>query len=321
MGTAQKGLGFCSALLFHGVGRCADPAKTASGRTAPTMKSFNILILEDDVVTSVSLAKALQAELPDAHLLRATTLFESRLLLSSFEIQFFLIDIQLPDGCGIDFILDVTSKHPNAGVVIMTAEPLPRHRDRAQSFGALHFFEKPVSPRTLGQIIRTYRASYYGASPGSDTSFTASLTRLNVMDVLQLKCLARSTMRLDFTLKDGRAGSIYFQDGAIVHAETATHGRRSPISGISALAEILRWRGGKIDEVRGAEIPKPTIEGNWQSMLLQAAQLADEEDSEFLVKLAASAEPIPARRLEHPASPAESAPPPSGAGPVEGPGR
>lgn len=262
------------------------------------MKSFTILILEDDVVSSVALCKALHAELPDAHLLRGQTLFEARLLLSSFDIQFFLIDIQLPDGCGIDFILDVTTKNPNAGVVIMTAETLPLHRDRAQSFGALHFFEKPVLPRTLGQIIRTYRASCFGASPGSDTSFTASLTRLNVMDVLQMKCLSRATMRLDFALKDGRSGSIYVRDGAILHAETTTHVRRAPLTGIKALAEIMRWRGGKIDEVRGAEIPEPTIEGNWQTILLQAAQLADEEDSEFLVKLTPDAEPLRASQLD-----------------------
>jgi DNA-binding response OmpR family regulator len=243
------------------------------------MKGYHILILEDDVITSVALAKALQTELPDSHILRAGTLFEARLLFSSFEIQFFLIDVHLPDGNGIDFVLDISGRNPKAAAVIMTAEPLPKYRDRAQSFGALYFFEKPVSPRTLGQIIRNHRAATYGASPGSDTSFTASLTRLSVVDVIQLKCLARATLRLDFTLKDGRCGSIYLSDGNIVHAEANVRGGGTSLLGLGALAQIVSWRGGKIDEVKGAEQPRPTITGEWQGLLLHAAQMADEASS------------------------------------------
>ena len=243
------------------------------------MKGFNVLILEDDVVTSVTLAKGLQAELPDAHVLRAGTLFEARLLLTSFDIQFFVLDINLPDGNGIDYVLDVTARNPKAGVAIITGTPLPKHRDRATSFGALYFFEKPLPARTLGEIIRGHLAATYGSASGSDTSFTASLTRLSVMDVIQLKCLTRATLRLDFRLKDGRFGSVYFNEGNITHAEIAANATAAPLRGMEALSSLLTWRGGKIEEIKGGDQPIPSIRGEWQALLLEAAHLADEAAS------------------------------------------
>lgn len=240
------------------------------------MKQFSIFILEDDLVTSVGMAKALHTELPEAQVLRASTLYEARLVLASFDIHFFIIDVNLPDGNGIDFIVDVTSKNPQAGVVVMTSDALPKHRDRAATYGALHFIEKPLSVRALGQIIRTHMASAFGAPPGSDTSFTAALTRLTALDVLQLKCLGQATLRLDFSLRDGRFGSVYLQDGQIIHAESNRDTTSTPMTGIQALAEILGWRGGKVTETKGVERPPPSLHGTWQSLLLEAAQLGDE---------------------------------------------
>jgi DNA-binding response OmpR family regulator len=240
------------------------------------MKRFSVFIVEDDLVTSVGLAKALHTELPDAHILRAATLREARLILAAFDIQFFIIDVNLPDGNGIDFIVDVTSKSPQAGVVVMTSDALPKHRDRATSYGALFFMEKPLSWRTLGQIIRTHLANTLGAAPTPDTSFTAALTRLTALDVLQLKCLGRATVRLDFSLRDGRFGSVYLQDGQITHAESNRDTTSATLVGISALAEILGWRGGKVVETKGADQPTPSLRGPWQSLLLEAAQLGDE---------------------------------------------
>jgi DNA-binding response OmpR family regulator len=240
------------------------------------MKGFTILIVEDDVVTSVTLTKALQTELPDVRLLRAATLFEARLILASFEIEFFVLDISLPDGNGIEFVIDVTSMNPQAGVAVITSTPLPKYRDRANSLGALNFFEKPVSPRTLAQLIRTHRAVNFPTQPGPDTSFSASLTRLNVLDVIQLKCLARATLRLTFSLNDGRFGSVDLVEGEITHAESGVAPAPPSITGSDALAQILSWRGGRIEEIKGTPPPEPNIHGTWQQLLLDAAQLADE---------------------------------------------
>ena len=47
----------------------------------------------------------------------ARSLAEARLILQEDKVDFFILDINLPDGSGIDFILDVSMHNPEARVV------------------------------------------------------------------------------------------------------------------------------------------------------------------------------------------------------------
>src|SRR5262249_45827872 len=154
------------------------------------MKSIRILLLEDAFVTSLAMGRALEAELPDCMVVRAQSLYEARLLLRTYDFQFFVVDIQLPDGCGVDFLPEIAERAPGAGVVIVTATPLPKYRQKASEYGVLYFMEKPVEVRQLaGRIARRIRSASVPAPAISDTSFSASLRNLSPMDVIQLKCL------------------------------------------------------------------------------------------------------------------------------------
>jgi DNA-binding NarL/FixJ family response regulator len=239
------------------------------------MRKFNVLILEDAVVTSVATSRALELELPDAAIHRAQSLFEARLLLETYPIHFCILDVQLPDGCGIDFIPDVVTKYPNAGVVIVTASTLPDHRDSASAYGVLHFMQKPVDPRWLGKLAREYRNALLGDGPASDTSFAASLKRLTATDVVQLKCLARATVGLDFTLRDSRHGRIHVEDGEVVHAEVSAHPKTEAKAGVEAFREILSWPGGKIEEIN-SPVERRSIQTRWQELLLNTVHWLDE---------------------------------------------
>ena len=240
------------------------------------MSRFNILILEDAVVTSVAVSRSLELEFPGCPIHRAQSLFEARLLLETYEIQFCVLDIQLPDGCGIELIPDLVAKNPSTGVVIITASKLPMYRDCASAFGVLHFLEKPVDPRRLNSLVREYRNAFLGEGGVPDTSFAASLGRLTATDILQLKCLAKATVGLDFALRDGRHGRIYIVDGEIVHAEVAGHPNAGAQEGAEAFREIVGWRGGRVEE---SNIPaeRRTIDQHWQELLLNTLQWLDEK--------------------------------------------
>lgn len=247
------------------------------------MSKFGILVLEDAVVTSVLLSRAIEFELPDALVLRAQSLFEARLLLKTYEVHFFILDIQLPDGSGIDLLPEIVSKSPNAGVVILTAFTLPKYRARANEFGVLHFMEKPVDNQVLVSVIRSYMSGALGKEPptvSSDTSFTASLKKLAAIDVVQLKCLARATVVLDFTLRDQRHGRIHLRDGEVVHAEVNEHSRTRAKEGEAAFREILGWRAGKVEEIHSVQSSLRTIEKGWQELILDAVKWIDENAAE-----------------------------------------
>jgi DNA-binding response OmpR family regulator len=241
------------------------------------MKGVRILLLEDAFVTSLAMGRALEAELADCVVMRAQSLYEARLLLRTYDFQFFVVDIQLPDGCGVDFLPEIAERAPGAGVVIVTATPLPKYRQRASEFGVLYFMEKPVEVRQLAsRIARRVRRAAALPDTTSDASFTAFLRNLTVLDVIQLKCLARASVRLDVTRSDGAVGRIYLSDGEVVHAEVIPPSGAGRKEGTEAFNEALSWRGGTVVEEPDALAPRITIQGNWQSLILDAFQRTDE---------------------------------------------
>jgi len=250
----------------------------------PGMNAVRILLLEDAFVTSLAMGRALEAELPGCIVMRAQSLYEARILLRTYDFQFFVVDIQLPDGCGVDFLPEIAERAPDAGVVIATATPLPKYRQRASEFGVLYFMEKPVEVRQLAsRIARRIRSSTAatatataGATSKPETSFTASLRHLSAMDVVQLKCLARASVRLDFTRSDGAVGRIYLSDGEVVHAEVTLPSGAGSKEGAEAFNEALSWRGGTVVEEPNVHAPQITIQGDWQSLILDACQRFDE---------------------------------------------
>jgi CheY-like chemotaxis protein len=238
------------------------------------VKNFSVMVLEDDLVTSIALCKALRIGLPEAWVLSARSLEEARLLLQEYAVDFFILDVNLPDGSGIDFIFDVAGKHPEANIVLMTSTPLPEYRDQAEAFGVLHFLIKPLDLRKLLELIQEGRAAPGVMTHEETTLFDATLSRLSVLDIVQLKCLNYATQAIDFVSPRYGSGRIYFQNGEIIHAETAG------AKGMAALSEIIGWKGGRAEEVTGSSAAERTIMGGWQGALLHAAQAADEVKSE-----------------------------------------
>lgn len=234
------------------------------------MKQFCVLVLEDDPVTSVTMSKALRSGVPDALVLNARSLEEARLVLKEYDVAFFILDINLPDGSGIDFIFDVTVKNPLATIVLMTTTPLPEYRAQAEAFGVMNFMEKPVNHRQLLSLIKESRKAHKGPSQEDTSLFKAALSRLTVLDIIQLKCLNGATQTVVFKSKLHGSGRVCFKGGQITHAETRQ------AKGLPALSEIISWKSGNATEVSERAPAKSTITGSWQSVLLVAAHTTDE---------------------------------------------
>jgi ActR/RegA family two-component response regulator len=234
------------------------------------VKNFCLLVVEDDLVTSLTLCKALRLGIPDALVLTAHSLAEARLTLQEYRVNLFILDVNLPDGSGIDFIFDVTIHNPDARIALMTATPLPEYRDQAAAFGVMHFLAKPVNYETLLALVRESRTAPETA-PGEDASlFSVALSRLTVLDIIQLKCLNDTTQGINFRSPTHGSGWVFFENGEIIHAETAR------AKGMTALSEIIGWKSGHAEEASTGPAVERTISGGWQSVLLIAAQAADE---------------------------------------------
>ena len=234
-------------------------------------EKFCVLVLDDDICLTTIVMKAIRMDLPEAEVLTARSVAEARLLLSEFKIHFFILDVNLPDGTGIHFLANLRKRFPDARVMMVTASSLAKHEQATRDLGVLLFRQKPVDTK---EIVKLVRAHYENMGHGTtlrhaDGKFAVSLTCLSALDIIQLKCVSNATLALQITSANG-IGRICFEDGQIVHAETANS------RGEAAFEEILRWKGGRIKEMTTAYKPPHTITMDWQGLLLNACQRIDE---------------------------------------------
>ncbi len=100
--------------------------------------------------------------------------------------------------------------------------------------------------------------------------FSVRLEGASLFDLVQLECLSaeRSILRV---LAGSASGLLFFRGGNLVHAVTGQ------LVGEPAVRAMLAWPAG---QVRPCERLWPAVESitaSWQSVLLRAAQAADED--------------------------------------------
>lgn len=224
-----------------------------------------ILLLEDCLVTAIAMERAILTHLPACRPILARNLQEARLRATGISVDLFVLDVVLPDGSGLDFLWEMSSAQPQAQAIIMTSNPLPEYQVQSAALGALQFLEKPVSTPVIVEFL-----TQAFAATNTSQAFRASLMDLTPLDIIQLKCLSGATTAMEFA-SGGRIGQLYFRGGNIVHAQL------DESVGVPALKEIFSWSKGTAREFP-ADAPIPaTIQGSWQSLVMQVAQAVDED--------------------------------------------
>lgn len=245
---------------------------------AITQRDSYLLILEDNDIVSGHLRRWLKTNYPEQKVVVARTIAEAQLFISELPVDFFILDIMLPDGNGIDFLCDLRMVQSAARVIIQTATPLPEYRERASGLGIIRFMEKPIDLKELDREIQQHKNRVddsvkiiSGSDQPASTGVQAVLESLSLLDIVQLKCLSRCSSALEFTRPDGNYGRIFFKNGSIVHAEV------SGKEGEEAFGTILSWHQGKVREIKTpGQCPPETIQKCWQMLLLEASQAIDE---------------------------------------------
>lgn len=238
---------------------------------------YSVLLLEDDATCAFAVSRAIEGQFPNINVLCAEKIKEARLFIQNNKIHFYILDIHLPDGSGIDLLVDIKTHEHDAQVVMVTATPLPKYCKIANSVGVLQFIVKPFFPRQICNLLEDHLKKIHAQEQSRDGQeneekpalFSGSLSGLTALDILQLKCLSGATQAVDFVMPNERA-RVYFQRGNIIHAQTLS------ASGVPALKAIIGSRGGEIIEIDDPPVCQATITEDWQSVLLQAVQAVDE---------------------------------------------
>ena len=111
-----------------------------------------ILIVDDDPQIRRIMSATLKSW--SYHPLEAGTLAEAAAVLQTENPPVILLDIQLPDGSGLDYLTEIKNEHPDAIVVVITGNADVKSTIAAMRGGAYDFIEKPVRLEELHVTLR-----------------------------------------------------------------------------------------------------------------------------------------------------------------------
>ncbi len=190
----------------------------------PPSPTISVALVEDDTHVQIAFQHAL-ARAADMQLLSVSgTLAQARLALAAAAPDVLLVDIGLPDGCGIDLIRLVHAQYPQCNIMVCTTFGDEDHVMQSIEAGAsgyllkdsaaanivteirnLHAGGSPISPLIARQMLMRFRSSVTRSQAAIPTTpVTTNITRQETPAGLS----ARETEVLEFITRGFTAEEI-----------------------------------------------------------------------------------------------------------------
>lgn len=112
-----------------------------------------LLIIEDDIGLNQGLSKALKAD--DRQIISCHDLKAAREQLLCGSVSLILLDINLPDGNGLDLLKEIKEKAPDIPVILLTANDTDMDIVDGLEKGADDYITKPFSLSVLRARVNT----------------------------------------------------------------------------------------------------------------------------------------------------------------------
>jgi two-component system KDP operon response regulator KdpE len=116
-----------------------------------------VLLVEDEELNRVLVKAILDRATDDAvrriELVEAANLELARTALGGDRVDVVLLDVNLPDGNGLDLATDLAERAERPRVIALTASVLPHERAAAMLAGCDAFLDKPYAAKDLLDIL------------------------------------------------------------------------------------------------------------------------------------------------------------------------
>jgi len=112
-----------------------------------------LLIVEDDITLNQGLCKALRDD--NRKIVSSTNLVQARQQLLLGTVTLVLLDINLPDGSGLDLLKEIKKENPLLPVIMLTANDTDSDIVRGLEQGADDYITKPFSLSVLRARVNT----------------------------------------------------------------------------------------------------------------------------------------------------------------------
>lgn len=171
-------------------------------------------------------------------------------------------DLKLEDSDGLELLEELRAFDPQAKVILTTTSANKELIARAFRMGALDILEKPLDFEFLTNKIQELVSRENRALEGN-------LEMMSLASIVQINCEERNQAQLILNYQ-GKTGTIYFNDGEMIHAETGSK------TGEEAVYELLSWEDGAFQLRMGAEPSLQTIDTPWSGVILEGMRRIDE---------------------------------------------
>lgn len=229
-------------------------------------RARQILLVDDSTDFTAMFKEFLLRHRPGAWVVHTADYYAPALAcIKEHPIELVVLDLKMPIMDGQQLLTLLKRTHPELQVVILTSCATPENRAQSLQNGAALFFDKTEVADGLEKI---YAALEMVAS-APDEGFRGMLRQVGLPEVLQMECLGRKSSVLEVTSPKG-SGRIYIHDGSIIHAELGL------TQGEPALFQLLSFSGGEFLIKPYTQPGRQTIDGQWESLVMEAARLHDE---------------------------------------------
>jgi len=254
-----------------------------------------ILLADDDTAFTSMFKEFLLSSRPGAWIVHTADHYAPALAcLKENPVDLIVLDLNMPVMDGLQFLTLLKRTHPAIPVVMLTGVATPENRAASLKNGAALFLDKT---EVAGDLTKIYAALESIAAAPTE-GFRGMLRQVGLPDVLQMECLNRKSSVLEVNASND-AGRIFIEDGSIIHAESRAQ------QGEPALFQLLALSGGEFQLRPFAKPARQTIDGHWESLLMEAARLRDEaagaapeESAETLIEDKVAAHVSPDRKIE-----------------------
>ena len=116
------------------------------------MRQSKVIIVDDESSLRTALFRMLDRK--GLNVLSASKIEEAKILLQGGQtVDLALIDLNLPDGDGLDLMQSIKASHPACQVIVLTGNATIESAVKATKLGAFHFITKPFNMDELVSLV------------------------------------------------------------------------------------------------------------------------------------------------------------------------
>ena len=216
-----------------------------------------VLVVDDDPIARM-LHISLLARMQGISAVGASSVAEARSLIAQAPPQVVVLDMQLPDGSGLDVRAALDEQRISATLIVISAF-LDTWKNRIPQTGHMFLLGKPTAMRELQRIIEQIHHS--SVPPGPFVP----------LDYVQLACMGQHSAVIECLTASGR-GEIVIEKGTLWSAQDDLG------SGVGAFGRLALLKSCHSRVLPARKHPGPrNLEERWEHLTLDVIRISDEQ--------------------------------------------